>query len=204
MNQETKRCSKCGEYKPLTEYYTRRKGDNLYPLAHCKQCHGDYARRKREEYKKAHPKPVYPEGYKRCCRCHEVKPYSEFHRNRSKKSGIHAECKVCVSERARKKTPPKIFFGTDGRLYIENSRTGRARLYWTPNMLSLLRRYYPNTPNIEIAEMLGVHCLTVISKAKELGLSKNPEYLSELGRRNGLLGAYAKLRNEKLRKQQRT
>ena len=199
QNQETKICSKCGQEKPITEYYTRRKGDKLLPLAHCKQCHDDYARRKREEYRKAHPEPVYPEGYQRCCRCHEVKPFSEFHRNRSRKSGVHIECRACVSERERKKTPPKVFRGTDGRLYIENAKTGRALLYWTPNMLSVMHRYYPNTPNRELAEMLGIHEMTVIVKAKELGLSKHPEYLSALGKKNGVLGAYAKRRNERLR-----
>ena len=197
----TKRCSQCGKEKPLTEFYTRRKGDKLLPLAHCKQCHDDYARKKREEYRKAHPLPVYPVGYQRCCVCHEVKPYSEFHRNRSRKNGVHIECKACVRERERKKTPPKIFRGADGRLYIE-SRIGRASLYWTPDMLSVLRRYFPNTPNREIAEMLGVHYITVGVKAKELGLSKSAAYLSASGKKYGVLGAYAKRRNERLRKQQ--
>ena len=195
-----KRCSQCGKEKPISEFYLRYGGKKGH-MAHCKQCHDDYARRKREEYRKAHPEPVYPEGYQRCCHCHEVKPYSEYYRNRSRKNGIHAECKACERARERKKTHPKIYRGADGRLYIGNSHTGRASLYWTPDMLSVLRRYFPNTPNREVAEMLGVHYMTVSVKAKELGLVKSAAYLRESGRKYGVLGGYAKRRNERLRKQ---
>lgn len=32
---------------------------------------------------------------KRCYRCKEVKPVSEFNKNRSKKDGLQGECRVC-------------------------------------------------------------------------------------------------------------
>jgi hypothetical protein len=35
---------------------------------------------------------------KRCARCHEVKPFEEFHRNSSKKDGLAHRCKPCARE----------------------------------------------------------------------------------------------------------
>lgn len=37
---------------------------------------------------------------KRCCRCHETKPLSEFHKNASRKGGHQYHCKACQSKRA--------------------------------------------------------------------------------------------------------
>jgi hypothetical protein len=44
-------------------------------------------------------------------------------------------------------------------------------------MLSLLERYYPTTKNEEVAEIIGVSSRTLIRKARELGLSKDPDWL---------------------------
>jgi len=35
---------------------------------------------------------------KRCSKCGEVKPVSEFHKNRQCKYGVHSNCKICVSD----------------------------------------------------------------------------------------------------------
>lgn len=35
---------------------------------------------------------------KRCSRCGEVKPASEFHRQRTTKTGLHSRCKQCATE----------------------------------------------------------------------------------------------------------
>lgn len=44
-------------------------------------------------------------------------------------------------------------------------------------MLSLLKRHFPNTRNDEVAELIGVSPRTMIRKARELGLEKDPDWL---------------------------
>lgn len=39
---------------------------------------------------------------RRCSRCHEVKPVTEFYRDLQKKSGLRYECKKCSNESAKK------------------------------------------------------------------------------------------------------
>lgn len=58
---------------------------------------------------------------------------------------------------------------------------GRARrIYWSGDMLSLLRREFPTTINEELAGMLGVSLRTIIRKARELGLTKDPKWLADV------------------------
>ena len=47
-------------------------------------------------------------------------------------------------------------------------------------MLSLIRREFPTTLNEELAGMLGVSPRTLARKAKELGLSKDPQWLAKI------------------------
>ena len=51
------------------------------------------------------------------------------------------------------------------------------RIYWTGQMLSDLRNFYATTKNEELAGMLGVSPRTVVRKARELGLEKDPDWL---------------------------
>lgn len=58
---------------------------------------------------------------------------------------------------------------------------GRARrIYWSGDMLSLLRREFPTTINEELAGMLGISARSVTRKAAELGLKKNQDWLTKL------------------------
>lgn len=77
------------------------------------------------------------DGLKRCCRCHESKPFQDFQRNRTKRDGFQSECIVCSSIR-RKPTD-------------ESRRRDRARYALDPvgrsptkaqRMSSDLKRYY--------------------------------------------------------------
>lgn len=67
-----------------------------------------------------------------------------------------------------------------------DSDTGRTwehkgyatRIHWNGNMLTFLRRHFPTTLNDELADCLGVSKRTMIRKARELGLEKDPEWLA--------------------------
>ena len=47
-------------------------------------------------------------------------------------------------------------------------------------MLSLIRREFPTTLNEELAGMLGVSLRTMLRKAKELGLTKDKQWLAKI------------------------
>lgn len=52
-----------------------------------------------------------------------------------------------------------------------------VRIHWSPQMLAYLRRHYATTLNEELAGCLGVSPRTMIRKARELGLEKDPSWL---------------------------
>ena len=53
-----------------------------------------------------------------------------------------------------------------------------VRIHWSPQMLAYLRRHFSTTLNEELAGCLGVSQRTMVRKARELGLEKDPSWLS--------------------------
>jgi len=53
-----------------------------------------------------------------------------------------------------------------------------TRIFWNKDMLDYLRRHYATTLNEELAGCLGVSQRTMIRKARELGLEKDPAWLA--------------------------
>ena len=84
----TKKCAKCGEIKPHSEFYrgtTSR--DRLH--CYCKECMKAYDRQRYEAKKNARTK------VKACSRCGKSKPLSEFYKNARSNDGLQAYCKEC-------------------------------------------------------------------------------------------------------------
>lgn len=52
-----------------------------------------------------------------------------------------------------------------------------TRIYWSTTMTDYLRRHFPTTLNDELAGCLGMSPRTMIRKARELGLQKDPAWL---------------------------
>lgn len=75
--------------------------------------------------------------------------------------------------------PPRTFWHQKfGRLV---TREGTAtRIFWNKDMLDYLRRHFPTTFNEELAGCIGVSVRTLIRKARELGLQKDPVWLSSV------------------------
>lgn len=68
--QPIKRCTKCGEEKPLSEFPLRRyRNGKSSPHSHCKQCHNEYRRKRRASYRAAHPLPVRRTATTKFCAC---------------------------------------------------------------------------------------------------------------------------------------
>lgn len=139
---------------------------------------------------------------KQCTKCGEIKDVSEFYlvKGKSGNRNVDSWCKVCRikgSAKHRKVHPTGVYRDPhDGRLRIYERKHGGRKLYWTGDMLSILKRYYPNTSNIEIAEMIGVCSKLVAIKAKELGMSKSESYRKECCRK----GAQLRMINNKRKK----
>lgn len=120
-----------------------------------------------------------------CCICGQDLPEesfypSEFRGNRK------ARCKECHKERKRrlnKLNEGVVQRGT--RLVIR--KDGISRIYWSGNMISELKRYYPTTKNAELADYFGVSQRTINRKAAELGLAKSKQFITKIATDNGYL-----------------
>jgi len=55
---------------------------------------------------------------------------------------------------------------------------------WSADEIETLKRLYPDHSNLEIAKALGRSVKSVVSKAHNIGLKKDPSRLQEMGRQN--------------------
>ena len=63
-----------------------------------------------------------------------------------------------------------------GRVMEHEGRS--THIFWNQDMLGFLRRHFATSINDELAECLGVSPRTVVRKARELGLHKDPVWLA--------------------------
>lgn len=96
MTEALKRCSKCGAEKPRAQFF---KGahytDGLNPW--CKDCHKVHALQQRRKRGVPPPfrKTADAEGMRKCSRCEERKPTTEFYKDSRAADGLKHQCKVC-------------------------------------------------------------------------------------------------------------
>jgi hypothetical protein len=96
-------------------------------------------------------------------------------------------CKHCRKQqfadlyRRTRKVPDGTYYHKDLHRIVVHE--GKAMWHlWNNDMLFIVRKYYPTSPNNEVAEMCGVSVNRLIRKARELGLRKDSEYLSQVRR----------------------
>lgn len=77
-----------------------------------------------------------------------------------------------------KRKPDGLSRDENGRIW-DHQRYAKS-IYWTGQMLSDLKRFYPTTLNEELAEILMVSHRTLTRKARELGLTKDREWLRKI------------------------
>ena len=65
-----------------------------------------------------------------------------------------------------------------GRIVVHHGYS--VRIHWNKDMLDYLRQHYATTLNDELAGCLGVSPRTMIRKARELGLEKDPVWLASV------------------------
>lgn len=91
---QNKYCSKCQQWKPVTEFYKSNRGG-------CKKCVRDYQERYYQKHYAKPPKPKLPDGTKKCSKCHQVKSITEFYQDKGSKTGYQHKCKLCSDEARR-------------------------------------------------------------------------------------------------------
>lgn len=87
---DEKRCTKCGETKPLTGFYRK---DPKRLSAWCKPCQNAY----RADWYTKHQRrrPIIPEGQKRCPACTLTLPVDAFDPNAARRDGRQVYCRAC-------------------------------------------------------------------------------------------------------------
>lgn len=79
---DKKKCSTCGQYKSIKEFYKNRSTKDGYDYE-CKECE--------KKRKNENSSPVY----KKCSQCHKIKLISDFYFDQNKKTHKRAICNSC-------------------------------------------------------------------------------------------------------------
>lgn len=125
----------------------------------------------------------------RCSTCGRELPEESFY------PSDKYRCKECHRKQKREsynRCHPERFVNEKGKLMQRQGK--RPVIYWNGNMISILTKYFPNTTNTELVELLGVSERTIIRKARELGICKSKEFISRVSREHSLMGCVAKKR----------
>ena len=126
MQEDTERneCSRCGETKPLTEFYDRQK-----LASWCRLCWLAYWEAKRRAKGEKERKPLprkgrfydVPDGQKYCPRCQTIKPLQDFHFVSHGSVDRFGWCKPCaLADQERRRRAKGI------KPRVENSDTKRC------------------------------------------------------------------------------
>ena len=76
----------------------------------------------------------------------------------------------------------------DGTKRWVRMRGKNVSIYWTPNMISDLKRYFPTTSNAELVEIFGVSLRSIGRQAQKLGLVKDKEYIRSVKKEMSIMG----------------
>lgn len=98
--------------------------------------------------------------------------------------------------------PVRVFMHPTMQRIVERDHYA-TRIFWSKDMKEYLMRHYSNTLNDELAGCLGVSVRTLVRKARELGLQKDPSWMSKIieerrmmahaeSKRKGYPGAFKK------------
>jgi hypothetical protein len=97
---EKKVCKFCSKNKLLSDYRLRtiRRGvKGIYYDATCKDCHAR-TRGTKTIGKLSFAKDLFKKGFRRCTTCKQIKPLTEYYKNKASHSGISNSCKNCQND----------------------------------------------------------------------------------------------------------
>ena len=139
-----------------------------------------------------------------CQHCRSYKPTEEFYIFSNGKCSQY--CKECTKairrQQYREKHPMhECITQQDGTHRWVRMCGKRASIYWTPNMVSDLKRYFPTTSNAELVEIFGMSHRSITRQAQKLGLVKDSEYIRSVKKEMSMMGHIKKrsIRAERLK-----
>ncbi|MFF2202628.1 endonuclease VII domain-containing protein [Streptomyces sp. NPDC058145] len=99
--ESVKRCSRCKEHKPRAAFaQNKAMRDGLQ--AYCRECAAEYHQQRQvAKGRGVRPRVAVPAGHKFCRTCGEIKPHSDWTRNRSASDGLATLCKACKAAQGR-------------------------------------------------------------------------------------------------------
>ncbi|MFH8978929.1 endonuclease VII domain-containing protein [Streptomyces sp. NPDC017890] len=101
IEEAAKRCSRCKEHKPRAAF-ARNKAMRDGLQAYCRECAATYHQERQvAKGRGVRPRVDVPEGHKLCRTCGEIKPHSEWTRNRTASDGLATLCKSCKAAQGR-------------------------------------------------------------------------------------------------------
>src|SRR5579859_4297764 len=98
MDEVNKQCPQCQQYLPYDLFYRRAKQPNRLST-YCKPCSREISRARLARLRKEKSEECQVQQEietKQCSRCQEVKPASDFYKNKGWIDGFHPYCKKCV------------------------------------------------------------------------------------------------------------
>ncbi len=113
-------CTKCGADKPLSEFSPRGDGSDQ-TRSRCKGCLS--AERRSKYQHKGYPS-VHSGDVRRCWKCGEWKPITEYHKSSGRSDGLDPRCKACKREYRRAN---KERFNALARNYPRKPEQARAK-----------------------------------------------------------------------------
>ena len=70
------------------------------------------------------------DGFKKCTKCGEIKPHSEFHKDKSRKDGYATSCKSCRKKyHENNKEKRKAYFKEHNKKYYEKHREEKIKYF---------------------------------------------------------------------------
>lgn len=111
-------CTKCGSQKTAAEFGVR----DSKLRSECKKCSASYAK---EHRRFMEPRPAREDGLKRCSKCREQKPRTEFSAYKWTSDGRQSYCKKCAivkSKMYKKRLQESGQWGAFSKRYTRKSR----------------------------------------------------------------------------------
>lgn len=101
IEESGRRCSRCKDHKPRAAF-ARNKAMRDRLQAYCRECAAAYHQERQvAKGRNVRPRVEVPEGHKLCRTCGDIKPHSEWTRNRTASDGLATLCKSCKAAQGR-------------------------------------------------------------------------------------------------------
>lgn len=127
----SKRCPGCGEVKPRQAFaHNRAQSDGLE--IHCRICRRaiDHTRHMHNKERHLSDPVTVITGEKRCPRCDEVKPASDFYRAMGKRDGVATYCNLCARKVRLVRYRERLALEIPDDAVKQCKRCGQTKLAW--------------------------------------------------------------------------